>query len=124
MHILSVDDSRTTREFIRNCVDLLGFDFHEAANGIDALALLRAAEHPIDLILLDWNMPEMDGLTLLRELKGDPTLSSIPVTMVTTEIERHKVIHAVAAGAKNYLMKPFSQEDLISKIMESLGMGL
>lgn len=124
MYILSVDDSRTTREFIRNSVELLGYDFLEAANGIEALALLRAADHTIDLILLDWNMPEMDGLTLLKELKEDAALRSIPVTMVTTEIERHKVINAVAVGAKNYLMKPFSQEDLISKIMESLGMGL
>ena len=121
MRILSIDDSRATRQFIRCAVDVMGGELLEAAHGRDALALL---EHEnVDLILLDWNMPVMDGMQTLRALKANPALQSIPVTMVTTETERHKVIEAISAGAKNYLMKPFSQEDLVGKVMESLGMG-
>ena len=122
MKILSVDDSRATRQFIRNAIDVLGFDFFEAGDGQDGLNLLEK-EGPVDLILLDWNMPVMDGLTMLRALKADERFKHIPVTMVTTEIERHKVIAAVECGAKNYVMKPFTQEDLIAKVLESLGMG-
>lgn len=123
MRILSVDDSRATRQFIRNAIDVLGFDFLEACDGADGLAVLEK-EGPVDLILLDWNMPVMDGITMLKALKADDRFKEIPVTMVTTEIERHKVITAVEQGAKNYVMKPFTQEDLIAKILESLGMGL
>jgi two-component system chemotaxis response regulator CheY len=124
MKILSVDDSRTARQIIRNAVEILGFDFIEAENGIQALEILRKQDVPVDLILLDWNMPEMDGLQTLGALKADDALKNIPVTMVTTEVERVRVVMAIAAGAKNYVMKPFSQEDLIAKIMESLGLGL
>jgi two-component system chemotaxis response regulator CheY len=76
------------------------------------------------MILLDWNMPEMDGITLLKTLKADPNYRDIPVTMVTTESERVRVIDAIKSGAKNYVTKPFTQEQLIAKIQESLGMGI
>jgi len=78
----------------------------------------------VDLILLDWNMPFLDGLATLKRLKADPALCGIPVTMVTTEVERDRVVHAIAAGAKSYLMKPFTKEGLCAKILENLGMGL
>ena len=123
MRVLSVDDSRATRQFIHNAVDVLGFDFLEASDGQEGLNLLEK-EGAVDLILLDWNMPVMDGITMLKQLKADPRFKDIPVTMVTTEIERHKVIAAIECGAKNYVMKPFTQEDLIAKVLESLGMGL
>jgi two-component system chemotaxis response regulator CheY len=76
------------------------------------------------MILLDWNMPEMDGITLLKTLKADPNYRDIPVTMVTTESKRVRVIDAIKSGAKNYVTKPFTQEQLIAKIQESLGMGI
>lgn len=123
MKILSVDDSKATRMFVKNAVDVLGFDFLEAEDGQAALDLLEK-EGAVDLILLDWNMPVMNGIEFLEKIKIDEKFKDIPVTMVTTEIERHKVVEAVGKGAKNYVMKPFTQEDLIGKIMESLGMGL
>ena len=65
----------------------------------------------------------MDGMQTLQALKANDKFRRIPVTMVTTEIDRHKVVAAISAGAKNYVMKPFTQETLVGKIMESLGMG-
>ena len=124
MKILSVDDSSTTRQMIRNAVDVLGFEFLEAANGQEALEVLGMMEGTVDLILLDWNMPVMDGMQTLKALKANEKHRHIPVTMVTTEIDRHKVVAAIAGGAKNYVMKPFTQETLVGKIMESLGMGM
>lgn len=123
MKILSIDDSRAVRMFVKSAVDVLGFDFVEAKNGREALEFLKK-EGVVDLILLDWNMPEMDGMEFLKRVKDNPQYKNIPVTMVTTEIERHRVIQAIGNGAKNYVMKPFTQEDIIGKIMESLGMGL
>lgn len=123
MKIMSVDDSQATRHFIRNAVEVLGYSFAEAEHGQQAIDYLQKYG-AVDLILLDWNMPVMDGITTLKQLKSDAQFMGIPVTMVTTEIEKEKVIEAIGAGAKNYVMKPFSQEDLIKKILESLGMGM
>ncbi len=123
MRILSVDDSKSVRTVIRQSIEVLGFEFLEAENGKEAFAILEQAGAP-DLILLDWNMPEMDGLAFLKAIKEDSRYRQIPVTMVTTETERCKVIEAIGIGAKNYVMKPFTQEELITKIMESLGMGV
>jgi two-component system chemotaxis response regulator CheY len=68
-------------------------------------------------------MPLLNGLEVLKRLKADTRFKTIPVMMVTTEVERAKVIEAISAGAKNYVMKPFSHEDLMAKIMQSLGRG-
>lgn len=124
MKILSVDDSRSVRQIIKNAIDVLGYDFAEAGNGKEALEVLEKESGEIGLVLLDWNMPVMDGMETLEKIKGDPRFAAIPVTMVTTETERIKVIAAIQKGAKNYVMKPFSQEDLVAKILDSLGMGL
>jgi two-component system, chemotaxis family, chemotaxis protein CheY len=124
MKILSVDDSAVMRKLIKNTVDVMGFDFLEASNGQEALEVLAMLPGEVDLILLDWNMPVMDGMQTLKALKANEVLKKIPVTMVTTEIERSKVVAALAAGARNYVMKPFTQEMLVNKIMDSLGMGI
>lgn len=124
MRILSVDDSDATRRFIKSAIDVLGFEFLEAADGKAGLEALEEEKGKVDLILLDWHMPVMDGMEMLTRLKADDLFKDIPVTMVTTETERHKIFEAVEKGAKNYLIKPFSQADLIGKIMESLGMGI
>jgi len=124
MRIMSVDDSGATRRFIKSAIDVLGFEFIEAANGKEGLDILEKEKGNIDLILLDWNMPVMDGIEMLEILKSKDLYKNIPVTIVTTEVDRHKVVEAIHKGAKNYLMKPFSQEDLIRKIMDSLGMGV
>ena len=124
MVIMSIDDSAATRSFAKAAVDVLGFEFVEAENGAEARKLLEEGTKKVDLILLDWNMPVMDGMTFLKWLKEESDFKDVPVTMVTTEVERAKVIEAIGGGAKNYLMKPFTQEELVGKIMESLGMGL
>lgn len=123
MKILSVDDSRTMRQIIRNTVEVLGYDFLEAENGIKALEVLEQQGGDVSMIMLDWNMPEMDGFTFLKTIKANDRFKTIPVTMVTTESERTKVIEAIKAGAKNYVTKPFTQEILVAKIQESLGIG-
>ncbi len=124
MKILSVDDSAATRQFIKRAIDVLGFEFIEAENGQDALKLLEEEKKAPDLILLDWHMPIMDGIELLTVLKQDDRYKHIPITMVTTELEREHIVGAIDKGARNYLVKPFLQEDLIAKVMEGLGMGL
>ena len=124
MKILSVDDSKATRQFIKRAIDVLGFEFFEAADGKEGLDILNKEEGNIDLILLDWRMPVMDGMEMLEILKSSDIYKNIPVTFVSTELERQKVSEAVNKGAKNYLIKPFTQEDLIGKIMDSLGMEL
>lgn len=124
MRILSVDDSSATRQFIRRAVDVLGFEFLEAADGKEGLEILNTEGGRVDLILLDWNMPVMDGIEMLKILKSSNLLKDIPVTFVSTEQERQKIFEALHTGAKNFLIKPFSQEDLIGKIMDSLGMEI
>ncbi|UCG11924.1 MAG: response regulator [Deltaproteobacteria bacterium] len=124
MRIMSVDDSKATRQFIKSAIDVLGFEFLEAGDGEEGLEVLEREKGDVDLILLDWNMPIMDGMEMLKTLKSNDFLKGIPVTMVTTETERHRVVEAIDQGAKNYLMKPFSQEELIGKIMDSLGMEM
>jgi two-component system chemotaxis response regulator CheY len=123
MRVLSIDDSKAVRHMIRQAIEVLGFEFMESAHGKEALDVLET-RGSADLILLDWNMPVMDGLVFLKTIKADERFKHIPVTMVTTETERHKVIQAIEMGAKNYVMKPFTQEELVTKIMEALGMGI
>jgi two-component system, chemotaxis family, chemotaxis protein CheY len=121
--VLSVDDSSIMRKIIRSALDRLGYEVLEAENGIKALEVLQQHYGDIVLILLDWNMPTMDGFTTLEEIKKDSRFQQIPVMMVTTEAERSNAIKALKAGASHYVTKPFSQEDLLKSVMECLGMG-
>lgn len=124
MKVLSADDSSMIRRVIKNAVDMLGFDFLEAKDGQEALDVLEKEFGDVGLVLLDWNMPRFTGIEVLKKIKADERFKAIPVMMVTTEVERAKVVEAISAGAKNYVMKPFSHEDLMAKIMQSLGMGV
>ena len=121
MRILSVDDSAVVRKIIKSVIGVLGYDFIEAEDGEDALLLLETEYNDIGLILLDWNMPGLSGYEVLRALKKDERYKNIPVMMVTTESEKSNIVSAVRAGAANYLTKPFSNEDLLTKIMECTG---
>lgn len=123
MKILSVDDSAIIRKIIRGTTEVLGYDFLEASNGEEALELLAVEHGNVSLILLDWNMPVMDGFSTLQALKADLRFSSIPVMMVTTEGEKKNIVDAVKAGAKHYLVKPFTPEDLMTHMMECIGMS-
>jgi two-component system chemotaxis response regulator CheY len=124
MKILSADDSVMIRRVIKNAVDVLGFDFLEAKDGQEAIDVLEKEFADVGLVLLDWNMPRLTGIEVLKKIKADARFKAIPVMMVTTEVERAKVVEAISAGAKNYVMKPFSHEDLMAKIMQSIGMGV
>ena len=122
MKVLVVDDSAIMRKVIAQILEMLGHDAVPAANGIDAFERLKEHED-VRLILLDWNMPEMNGIEFLREIKARPGLSEIPVIMLTTESERRKMIEAIEAGAKHYLTKPFQPETLATKILQCVGGG-
>jgi two-component system chemotaxis response regulator CheY len=122
--ILAVDDSRMMLRLIRGAIETVGFKPLEANNGRQALDLLSTHASEVALILLDWNMPEMNGIETLKALKSRAEFASIPVMMVTTESERQAVVDAIRAGATHYLTKPFAQQDLVMRIMECLGRGL
>ncbi len=112
MKILLVDDSRTIRNIQKNTLKTLGHtDVMEAGDGLEALALL-ADDRP-DLMLVDWNMPNMDGITLVKRVReNDKTL---PMIMVTTEAEKSRVLEALQAGVNNYVVKPFTVDTLAEK---------
>ena len=124
MKILSVDDSVIIRKIIRNGVELLDYELVEAGDGLEALDILEQSSADISLILLDWNMPGMDGFMFLQKVKEIATIKHIPVMMVTTESEGANIIKAIQAGAINYMVKPFSIEELMKKIVECIGEGV
>lgn len=117
MKILLVDDSRTIRNIQKNTLKSLGYvDILEASDGPEALDFLLK-ERP-GLILMDWNMPNMDGLTLIKKVRE--TDKALPIIMVTTEAEKSRVIEAVKAGVNNYVVKPFTADTLAAKIKQTL----
>ena len=113
---LIVDDSRIIRKVARRIVEALGFEVDEAADGADALAFC-AATMP-EIVLLDWNMPVMDGLTFLRRLRALPGGSAPKVLFCTIETRADRIAEALSAGADDYVMKPFDGEILTSKFAE------
>ncbi len=116
MKALVVDDSRAMRRIIGKYLHELGFEVLEAASGLEALVSAPKIEG-LSLIMLDWNMPEMDGRTLLLRLRGEPEFADIPIMMVTTESEMEQVEVALNAGASEYLMKPFDRQALLEKLL-------
>lgn len=119
MKALIVDDSSTMRRIIKKALQEMGMDSVEAGDGNEALASLRSAPD-IDFVLLDWNMPNMNGFDTLKAIKADDATASIPVLMVTTEAERSQVVKAIQAGAKQYVVKPFTTDILVEKIKKAL----
>ena len=116
MKVLLVDDSNTMRRIQKTQLEGLGIkDIVEAGNGEEALTQLKA-NMPIDLILLDWNMPVMDGITFLGNVRKDGTFSNVKIIMCTSESEKSKVVEALKAGANNYIVKPFTPEALKEKL--------
>lgn len=122
MTILSVDDSTTIRRIVKRNCEELGYSVLEAADGATALALLAEKANVVSLIVLDWNMPGMTGLEVLKVVKSDPKTKHIVVMMLTSEADMNFVKEALAAGAQNYLTKPFDQKMLALKIQESMSM--
>ena len=122
--ILAVDDSKMMLRIISSTIEMLAFEPLKASHGKEAMELLEKESANVVLVLLDWNMPIMNGMETLEAIKADPRFSHIPVMMVTTEGEKKNVVRAIQAGAKHYLTKPFNQQDLATRIMECLGNGL
>ena len=121
MKLLVVDDSSIIRKVIKAAADALRMETEEARDGIEALETLSKIHKEIGLILLDWNMPEMNGYDVLVEIKSNDKYKDIPVIMVTTEGQKNNIVAAVRAGAANYLTKPFTVEQLETKIIECIG---
>jgi two-component system chemotaxis response regulator CheY len=113
---LVVDDSRAVRMILAKTLKELGFEVCEAANGREALEIIEAEKSAVNLVLADWNMPEINGLELLKKLRQDPELSSLVVVMVTTETELDQMAAALEAGANEYVMKPFTKDILVEKL--------
>ena len=114
MHSLVIDDSRAMRMILGQMLRGLGFEVTDAANGREALG--RLADPTPDLVLVDWNMPEMSGIEFIEAMRRPPYASTAKVLMVTTESEIPQVVRALGAGADEYLMKPFSQEAVLDKL--------
>ena len=112
---LVVDDFATMRRIIRNLLKELGFsNVDEAEDGVNALAKLRSER--FDFVISDWNMPNMTGIDLLRNIRADEQLKSLPVLMVTAEAKKENIIAAAQAGASGYVVKPFTAATLDEKL--------
>jgi len=114
MRALIVDDSRFVRDFLRGLLEEKGIECEEAADGRAGLSHLHDGD-PFDLALVDWNMPIMDGLNMLKELRAEG-FNDMKVMMVTTEAEDDFILRSLDAGADEYLMKPFDDEALTEKL--------
>ena len=115
LKFLVVDDFATMRRIIRNLLKELGFsNVDEAEDGVDALAKLRSER--FDFVVSDWNMPNMTGIDLLRNIRADEQLKGLPVLMVTAEAKKENIIAAAQAGASGYVVKPFTAVTLDEKL--------
>ncbi len=123
MKILVVDDFSTMRRIIKNLLRDLGFtNVEEADDGNTALPMLKTGK--FDFLITDWNMPGMTGIDLLRAVRADPNLKTLPVLMVTAEAKRDQIVAAAQAGVNGYVVKPFTAavlKEKIEKIFERLG---
>ena len=115
MKFLVVDDFSTMRRIVRNLLKELGFtNVQEAEDGVDALNKLRGEK--FDFVVSDWNMPNMTGIDLLRNIRADAALKHLPVLMVTAEAKKENIIEAAQAGASGYVVKPFTAATLDEKL--------
>jgi two-component system chemotaxis response regulator CheY len=115
MHALVVDDSRAMRTLIGRMLKQLGFEILEAGHGQEALERLRTGPQPA-VAMIDWNMPMMNGLELVKAIRNEPRWQAVTLVMVTTESELGQVEKALLAGASEYVMKPFTADILLGKL--------
>ena len=120
LKILAIDDSPTMRRIIINTLKRAGYDdVIEASDGKDALAKMKVEK--VNFVITDWNMPEMDGLTLVTTLRTMDEYKSLPILMITTRSVKDDIVEAMKAGVNNYIVKPFTPETLKAKIDQVLG---
>jgi two-component system, chemotaxis family, chemotaxis protein CheY len=115
VHALVVDDSRAMRSILARLMTNLGFEVSQAGDGAEALAALDAGLRP-DVALVDWNMPIMDGLSFIKSVRAREDLRDVSLMMVTTESEQSQIVRALAAGAHEYVIKPFTDEVIAEKL--------
>jgi two-component system chemotaxis response regulator CheY len=115
-----VDDSRAIRMILAKTLGSLGFDVSQASNGKEALskmpALVGDPDAPLQLVLVDWNMPEMNGLEFVQQVRAEAGYESVKLMMVTTETQIEQMARALSAGADEYVMKPFTEEVISDKL--------
>lgn len=114
-HALVVDDSRAIRRILSRMLEELGWEVHEAEHGRQALEILAATER-MDVALVDWNMPEMNGLEFVKSVRASQRWNALPLMMVTSETEFDNMEAALSAGANEYAMKPFDQTIIRDKL--------
>ncbi len=114
MRALVIDDSKSIRSILSKILMEIGFTVEEAGNGLEALDVIK--KEKVDLALVDWNMPDMNGYEFIQEVRKDNTYKDMRMMMVTTETEMNKVVEALEAGANEYVMKPFTKEMIIEKL--------
>ena len=120
LKVLVVDDQNSVRQMTRMSLEEIGIrHIHEAENGVQAME--TASLQPLDLIISDFNMPEMDGLGLLRAVRGHPTVRKVPFILLTGRGDKELVVKAAQAGVNNYLVKPFTAATLKEKIEQVMG---
>ncbi len=116
MRALLIDDSRATRAFLRRMLVELGFDVIEAANGVEGLARIAEADDDFTIALVDWHMPEMNGLEFLRSFRQTHPTSSMKTVMVSSVTDPDRIGEVIESGVADYLMKPFTKDALLSKL--------
>lgn len=113
---LIIDDSRAIRRILGATIRDLGFEIAEAGNGREALEELERLPNPVHLVLVDWNMPEMNGLEFVTRFRNEKMQPDAKVMMVTTETAMDQMVKALEAGADEYIMKPFTREAIVDKL--------
>lgn len=116
MKALVIDDSRAIRRILRTITSDIGFEVVEASNGQEGLSQVEAAEGELDLVLVDWNMPVMNGYEFVKAVRAEQKYNDLKIVMVTTETEPTRMAQALMAGADEFVMKPFTKEVLLDKL--------
>jgi two-component system chemotaxis response regulator CheY len=116
MRAMVIDDSRAMRMILKRIVAKLNFEAIEAGDGQEAVDLLATMDQVPELALIDWNMPNMNGLEFVTKVRSDPRLREMTLVMVTTESEQGQIVRALAAGAHEYVIKPFTEGAMIEKL--------
>ncbi|MCG6961635.1 MAG: response regulator [Acidobacteria bacterium] len=115
MRVLVIDDSRAMRSILSKIMSEIGFDVVAAAHGREGLERLRE-DDGIGLVLVDWNLPEMNGYEFVQAVRADPAYDDVRLIMVSTETERERVLKALDAGVDEYVMKPFTRATIVEKL--------
>jgi two-component system chemotaxis response regulator CheY len=123
MKILAVDDSMMIRRIVSSAASAFGAECDGAPDGLAGLGMLEKEPTGYNLVVLDWNMPNMNGLDLLRKIRSTEELQHLPVLMLTTEGSHQAIITAIKAGATSYMTKPFFEKDLQTRMLDCLGLG-